>query len=134
MTMKSWHCDSGDGAVIIKAKSAQAAAESYILGGEWGDIERSLRFVVIVAPWRRNKRSDVEESWHRVVLHPTPPPCSRKQGHRWVDPGGNSIWASGPGIKSHGVCAHCGVRKITDTGAQDPCSGEYFTSIRYEEK
>lgn len=82
----------------------------------------------------------VEELGHRTAIHPDEPNCCEGHTHEWHSPeslGGckenPGVWGHGGGMIIHELCKHCGFKRITDTWAQDECTGEEgLTSIKYE--
>jgi hypothetical protein len=91
-------------------------------------------------------RVDCEETGESdsdsVTLEPDAPSCSDDHEHEWCSPhalvGGLE---ENPGVHGHGggviiteVCRHCGCKRVTDTWAQRPDTGEQgLRSVSYEE-
>jgi len=81
-----------------------------------------------------------EEDEDTVTLYEGKPDCSESE-HDWQqshelfggckqNPG---VWGHGGGVVIHEVCAHCGCKKVTDTWAQRPDTGEQgLMSVSYE--
>lgn len=64
-----------------------------------------------------------------LTVEPTEPACTEDE-HDWEQVG---LAGSGGGVIITEECRHCEVRRIEDTWAQDPATGEQgLTSIRYE--
>ncbi len=78
-----------------------------------------------------------------VTLEPDAPYCADDHEHDWCSPhalvGGLE---ENPGVHGHGggviiteVCRHCGCKRVTDTWAQNPVTGEQgLRSVSYEEE
>lgn len=142
-----WYADDGTGQVYYPdATSADAAAQEYVAGGEWGPLERTTW--VRVRTWRAaTGRADGEtihgrvyEDTQRVSVDPDVPKCTQDE-HEWRSP--HSVLGGleeNPGVQGHGggvviteVCRHCGVYRVRDTWAQDPETGEQgLDSVTYE--
>lgn len=68
---------------------------------------------------------------HIIACHPTPPPCTRADGHDWQQPhalvGGlednPGVYGSGGGVASHYACMRCGCGYVRDTYGQCPIDG-----------
>lgn len=76
-----------------------------------------------------------------VRIDPPPPPCPRRACHNWQRPYefvGHD--RAHPGVVGHGegfiiyeCCTHCGARRVTDTWAERPDTGEHgYTSVWYD--
>lgn len=128
-----WHADDGNCEVVGEHDSGHDAAQSYVDGGEWGDIESGVTIDVTV--WREGidsegdvVRVDVQE--HGITILPEEPECAQaKDGaHDWQYPHGlvggcdsnPGVWATGgTSFEFLSVCANCGIfRRETSTGAQ----------------
>lgn len=77
-----------------------------------------------------------EEGSDTVTLEPDEPSCSEdedgldRDDHEWEDDG---VRGNGGGVIVREHCAHCGLRRITNTWAQRQDTGEQgLRSVRYE--
>ena len=66
-----------------------------------------------------------------LVTEPPAPKCKSDEGeHRFVE---YSVVGNGGGVIIRDECKYCKVRKVTDTWAQKPDSGEQgYTTVTYE--
>lgn len=132
-----WRADDGNAELGIDAESGAEAAAEYVRGGEWG--ERRETTWVHVRTWRRGLALDddgdvveveVSREDHRIDVDPVEPKCTAAE-HDWTE---ESVRGHGGGVVVVEVCAHCGVRKVTDTWAQDRETGEQgLTSVSYQD-
>lgn len=131
------------------AESAAEAAQDYVDGGVWDDVD-STSWIHVYA-WRRGYVLDedgdlvqltIDREAHTIEIEPDEPECVDSDGHDWQSPydvlGGipenPGVWGNGGGVIIREVCAHCGRYRETDTWAQDPSTGEQgLTSVRYED-
>lgn len=140
--MPTYMCwDESGTRVEISAESAVQAAKAYVADGDWGDHDETI--------WVRVRTAELatdgslgDTELHTVAIEPTEPACSFDEGHDWQSPhelvGGleenPGVFGHGGGVLINEVCAHCGCRRITDTWAQDPLSGEQgLRSVEYRE-
>ena len=129
-----FHCDDGNAELEIEAADSEAAAQEYVDGGDWGSPLSTVWVNVTV--WADDP--DDAETF-KVAVDPEEPECSEDE-HNWTAPhdlvGGLE---SNPGVFGHGggviiveVCSHCGLRRDTDTWAQDRQTGEQgLNSVTY---
>lgn len=77
----------------------------------------------------------------QVAIDPATPPCgprhARRETHAWRDDGmsgfGAVLTGHGGGVITRQRCAHCGIRRVVDTWAQNLATGEQgLTATRYE--
>lgn len=77
-----------------------------------------------------------------VTLHEDEPACADDETHDWQSPhclvGGLTenpgVHGNGGGVIITEVCRHCGTKRVTDTWAQNPDTGEQgLESVEYEE-
>ena len=73
-----------------------------------------------------------------VAIDPDEPDCSDGCGHEWVSDGasgfGTVVCGHGGGVVCRSVCARCGVRRISDSWAQRPDTGEQgLDSVSYRD-
>jgi hypothetical protein len=149
--LPGWSADDGNAEVVYPdADSDDEAAREYVDGGEWG--ERDTTTWIHVRTWRRGYVWDADEEEvveviadeqsHTVQLDPEEPECPSDEGeHDWQAPHelvGGLI--ENPGVHGHGggvtittVCMRCGARRVEDTWAQDPETGQQgLESVTYE--
>ena len=65
----------------------------------------------------------------RVTIDPTEPTCTDGREHVLENRG---VRGNGGGVITTDVCCHCGLRRTTDTWAQDDHGEQGLTSISYE--
>lgn len=145
------HADDGNGEVTYTNVTAEQAAQEYVDGGSWGNIEETEW--VRVFTWMEGINEsgeivDFNRERHSIAIDPPEPPCTDGQDHDFQSPheivGGLE---SNPGVHGHGggvtiteVCMHCGCERFTDTWAQNPETGEQglesvrFTADKYAEE
>lgn len=82
-----------------------------------------------------------DEGSDTISLDPSEPECTHADGHNWDSPhnivGG---YIENPGVYGHGggvtitsVCLRCGCKRVRDTWAQNPTTGEQgLNSLTYE--
>lgn len=142
--LRAWHADDGNAEVVEEHKSGSAAAQSYVDGGDWGEVESTIWITVRV--WRRGidvagALVDIDEAHHKIAVDPDEPDCADGEEHDWQAPyeivGGcqenPGVWGSGGSVACTEVCMRCGCAKTVDHWAQDPEDGERgLTSISYE--
>jgi hypothetical protein len=135
-----YYADDGNAEVHYPdADSAGEAAQRYVDEGDWGESD-TTRWVRVHV-YRAHEQWD-DGWWITVPLDPEEPPCRSEEGeHDWQNPielvGGirenPGVFGHGGGVKIHEVCVRCGARRVTDTWAQDPCTGEQgLESVTYE--
>jgi len=137
-------CDDGNCPVEIPAASAEEAAQEYVDGGGWGDVDVSVTTWVNVYVREAGGDADADADAERIKIqiNPDEPPCVSSTGHAWESPidivGGckesPGVQGHGGGVTIHEVCSACGTHRHIDTWAQDPETGEQgLTSISYED-
>jgi hypothetical protein len=114
-------------------------ARKWVEEGDWGPQAEgaTLRVCVYTLPEGAdeddvNYAEDLELVGCAEVPLPTQEPdCVEGHEHNWewVAARGNE-WR--PGTTTWEVCTHCGLQRVTDTGA---CNGygEHYTSVRYDD-
>lgn len=141
-----WVADDGNADVAYEhAESREDAAKEYVEDGDWGD--RSSTGWVTVYTWPRYVVGEVavdddgDRESHTITIKAEEPGCADGHEHDWRSPlclvGGI---AENPGVHGHGggvviteVCLHCGCKRVTDTWAQNPDTGEQgLESVEYE--
>lgn len=141
--MTKYLCDDGNAEIEIEADSAEAAAQEYVDGGDWGDRSETCWISVWVTPLDEEGR-EIEDERERitVTLEAEEPDCDDGEDHDWQRPyevvGGLQ---ENPGVHGHGagviiteVCARCGKYRITDTWAQNPSDGtQGWRSVEYRD-
>lgn len=142
MTMPTYLCNDGNEELEIKADSAEAAAQEYVDGGNWGDEPSTVWVDVYVREIDEDENEVRDHGCITITVDPEVPACDKDNDHDWQSPydviGGlkdnPGVWGKGAGTITKEVCAHCGQYKITDTWAQNPENGEQgLTSVRYED-
>ena len=123
MKYEAW--DESGCRITIEAESARDAAREYVEGGDWGESNSTMFHRIHVA-----LDGEVVDTV-TVTTDPAEPPCeSTTDGHEWHEA---DVRGNGGGVVVTETCTHCGVRKITDTWATNPCNGtQGHTSVRYE--
>lgn len=128
--------------------SAEGAATAYVAGAYEASPEEGTMWATVYV-WSREYDAhdeiiadDRDESErHTVAVEPCEPECTHEDSHEWSDAhelvGGckenPGVWAHGGGVVIHEVCTRCGMRRITDTWAQDPETGRQgLRAVRYE--
>jgi hypothetical protein len=140
--MSKYLCDDGNAEIEIEANSAEAAAQEYVDGGNWGDISETIWVKVYVTPIDEDGEA-IEDGSETVTIavDPEEPECEDGEEHDWRSPysvlGGTkenpSVWGHGGGVIIKSVCAHCGKYRINDTWAQNPENGvQGLNSVTYE--
>jgi hypothetical protein len=56
-----------------------------------------------------------------TAIDPEEPDCSDDDGHDW---GPDHVYGHGGGVTISNICQHCGIKKIIDTWASRPDTGE----------
>lgn len=115
---------------VVEAETAEAAlalSRNLELDGAYDEIVEEQGTIWVdfsVKCWLTG-----EEDEDRVTIHPDPPQCTAKRGHKWVPD--DSECKENPGVFGHvgGViiyahCKYCGCKKVTDTWAQNMSTGE----------
>lgn len=142
--------DDSGGWVEIHASSLREAkleAVDWVRSGDWGTAESTIWVRVEVTRTETDEDEnevEVESSGPiTVAIDPDEPECAAGHEHDWRTPyavvGGMrenpGVWGHGGGYVSHDVCRHCGARRVSDSWAQDPETGEQgLDSVRYEER
>ncbi len=125
--------------IATSAKAALREARSGVERGNYSDeIEGTIWIDV-----RVHCRETDESASGTVQLDEDEPDCdSDEAAHDWQSPyallGGikenPGVWCHGGGVIITEVCIRCGCKKVTDTWAQRPDTGEQgLTSVSYEE-
>jgi len=141
--MNTYLCDDGNAELEIEAETAREAAQEYVDGGDWGDIEEtSWVNVRVTGPMPASTHDDEPDSERiKIALEPDEPECEDGKDHDWQSPieivGGISenpgVWGHGGGVTITSVCMHCGTERVTDTWAQDMSDGvQGLESVSYE--
>lgn len=139
-----WYADDGNAESEFDVETRGEAAQQYVDGGDWGDDNQSGW--VHVCTYRKGIAANgevgaVDREWHRVEIEATVPDCEDGKEHDWQSPhelvGGieenPGVWGHGGGAIIEECCMNCGCRKLTDTWAQDPQTGEQgLTQVSYE--
>lgn len=143
--MPNYLCDDGGAPgspIEITASAGRAAAEEYVLDGDWGDHPCTIWVTVHVERYHAggvDGRHLGPRNRYTVAIDPPAPACVDAD-HDWQSPdwlGGckenPGVWGHGGGVKIKEVCGGCGTYRHTDTWAQDPCTGEQgLDSVAYE--
>lgn len=120
-------------------EDAEQRARDMLRDGDWGQASADKTFTVRAqfarvmfsgddaAPGRDGGLG----SWRTVscTFEPAVPPCPGRGSHDWQD---GAASGSGGGVKYEDFCAHCGLRRVTDTWDHDPATGEVMETVRYE--
>jgi hypothetical protein len=138
--MSKYICDDGNAPVEITADTAQAAAQEYVVGGDWGDGGGTAFVDVYVQEIDEDGEEIGARECITVTVDPEEPDCADGEDHDWQSPyevlGGlvenPGVWGKGGGVIIREVCAHCGTYKVTDTWA-DHGGQQGFTDVRYED-
>lgn len=139
--LRQWHLvEGGQHYATVEADSAEDAleeAKANVTSSNYDMTQGTIWVSVAV----RNPVTG-EDAHARVAIDPEEPDCVGGHEHDWQSPielvGG---LAENPGVHGHGggviiteACLRCGARKVTDTWAQDPETGEQgLTSVAYDE-
>lgn len=146
----AWYADDGNAEIKTLADNGPEAAQEYVDGGNWGDVEKTIWITVYAYRYGLRLADDgetverviVDREANTVTLDPDVPACEGGHEHSWIAPheavGGIK---ENPGVQGHGggvicreLCEHCGCGRTTDTWAQNPTNGEQgLTSIEYKE-
>lgn len=130
------HC--GDDFDAADDDAALEYGEEWLRSGDW-DRSKTLFLEAQVMPIEGDGDYGASLGSVRVTLHPEPPQC-RGEEHVWCSPyhilGGlkenPGVWGHGGGAMVKEVCSECGVYKLTDTWATNPCDGtQGHTSVEY---
>jgi hypothetical protein len=118
--------------------AALAYAEEWLRTGSY-DVNTTLWLDAHVFSLTEDGECDERLGSVEVTLHPEQPKCE-EESHEWCSPydllGGlkenPGVWGNGGGVIIREVCKHCGVKRVTNTWAQNPCTGEQgLTSVEY---
>lgn len=124
--MMTYRCDDGNAEIEIVAESTQAAAQEYVDGGEWGDID-STTWVTVFVRWTDEDGDELQDRI-KIAIDPDEPGCE-EEDHDWKQV---SVRGSGGGVVVTSQCAHCGLFCERNSWAQDPADGEQgLSSTRY---
>jgi hypothetical protein len=119
--------------------AAEHFARELLRDGDWGQQHADKTFTVRasvarIVPEDSEDREDdwIIEDWRTVTVtfQPAEPPCPGRDGHDWQD---GTPRGSGGGVIYTDTCAHCGLRRITDTWDTDPATGDVMQTIAYEQ-
>lgn len=147
--LPGWVADDGECPVYSEEEAAINAAEEYVEGGDWGEVEETI--FIKVHTYRAGygvRDGEVfddsdrnSQDTHTVTIDPDEPGCEGTPKHDWQSPheivGGDPY---NPGVRGHGggvicteVCVRCGCARITDTWATSSADGtQGHTTVRYE--
>lgn len=118
--------------------AALAYAEEWLRSGDW-DRSSTLWLEAQVMPIEDDGDCGASIGTVRITLQPEPPKCTCDE-HVWCSPyhilGGveenPGVWGHGGGARIKEVCSECGVYRLTDTWATNPCDGtQGHTSVEY---
>ncbi len=139
---RQWYLsEEGEGYDAIEASSAEEAlyvARNNVDRSNYPDADERTIWIKVRVQCPETEEAD----FATVALDPDEPECDDDAGHDWQSPhrlvGG---LAENPGIHGHGggviitrVCMRCGCKRVTDTWAQNPDTGEQgLESVSYEE-
>ena len=135
--------DDGNAEVEYPDTEADDAACEYVEDGDWGDSDETSW--VTVYTWTRLRLGSVcvdldDRASHSIAIEPDEPACTEAE-HDWQSPhdivGGiesnPGVWGHGGGVVINECCVLCGCKRVTDTWAQNPETGEQgLRSVRYE--
>lgn len=113
-------------------EEARELAEEWVRGGDWGDGSKS----VFVRAHIFDPSGDCVDTL-TVEIEPSVPDCEGHDEHDWrPGPGGcgenPGVWGHGGGVVIVEICAHCGLKRTTDTWAQNMATGEQgLVSVTY---
>lgn len=114
ITLTAYICtDEAGHPVEINAETAEDAAQAYVDGGDW-PAESKTYWISVNVREESDEDGDDEESI-RVAIEPTEPECT-EDAHEYHHPG--EARSSYGGVVVEAVCVHCGLTRITDSGAQ----------------
>jgi hypothetical protein len=130
--------DEGGGETVIRASSKDALikkAAKWVRDGSWDD-DATI--------WVRVRVTDPKgDSFSQTVaVDPKAPDCVRGRKHAWDAPhrlvGGDvknpGVFANAGGVVVREACTLCGCRRVTDTWATDPATGQQgLRSVSYTE-
>lgn len=147
-TTQTWeYCEETGWTAPIEAVDADDAirqAKDLLRGGDWGELESTCWPRASVTLYD-DDGDEVESHRVKVAIDPEEPVCDGGEHggeHEWRSPieivGGIAenpgVWGHGGGVIVHEVCRRCGWKRISDSWAQDPDTGEQgLNSVRYEE-
>ncbi len=127
-----------DSVIATSAEEALGTARDNVDRGNYNDAEGTMWIDV-----RVHCRETDESARDTVQSDEDEPDCSGDDGvHDWQSPielvGGikenPGVWGNGGGVIITEVCMCCGCKRVTDTWAQRPDTGEQgLTSVSYEE-
>ena len=126
--MPKYRCDDGNAEIEIEADSPKDAAQEYVNGGEWGDIDQTT-WITVYVRWT-DEYGDAVQDRVKVAIHPDEPECPEGD-HDWMQ---LAVRGSGGGVIVTFQCKHkhCGRLYEYNSWAQDPADGEQgLTSTRY---
>lgn len=150
MNERTWRIadDSGNSEEIRLAAEAQPRIylEEWLQDGGWDTSQGTIWVSGRITPLDdEGELLDAETLYVTVTIEQAEPDCADGTlEHSWLS--GDDLWeAAGglrenPGVGGHGggviitdVCGSCGVRRTTDTWAQNPATGEQgLRSVRWE--
>ena len=131
--------DSGDGATVRLGRTTLEAARRTVERQARADACETDGTVWIDAELL-DARGDVVDSL-TIAVDPREPDCDETTNgeHDWRDDGatgfGDVVRGNGGGVICASRCKLCGLRRVTDTWATRPDTGEQgLTSVRYERR
>jgi hypothetical protein len=118
--------------------AAVAYGKQWLCDGSW-DRDQTLWLRAYVFRLQEDGEGYEMIGTARATLHPIMPKCVGEE-HVWCSPyhilGGMKenpgVWGNGGGARIKEVCSECGVYRVTDTWATNPCDGtQGHTSVEY---
>jgi hypothetical protein len=125
-----WSAVDDGGAIIeVEAETGEEAAQEYVDGGDWGDVDETTWINMRV--WQTTVSGQrVNEESHTIALDPPEPECTEAE-HEWKQ---TFVRGNGGGVIVTEQCTHCGLKRYTNTWAQNPATGEQgLESVTYEQ-
>ena len=133
------HC--GDNFDAADDDAALAYAEEWLRTGDYWDQGKTIFLRAEVLQLNEDDCYFETIGPVYVELQPKPPSCNAEE-HEWLSPysivGGlkenPGVWGNGGGVRIKEICRHCGMYKLTDTWATNPCDGtQGHTTVEYLE-
>jgi hypothetical protein len=134
--MAKWTLRDGESGVTETVEGAlyeaRERAEAWAREGDYGEITSTIWVDVEID----DEDGDTVETV-TVEIDPREPDCTAAE-HHWIADGakgfGYVLRGNGGGVISQAACVHCGTRRISDSWAQRPDTGEQgLDSVRYED-
>lgn len=124
-----WYATDGNATIEIEAESSKEAAQEYVDGGDWGPLDSTTW--ITVHCWQQTAAGrKLNEESHTITLNPEEPACTA-HFHNWLD---LSVNGNGGGVTIRERCAECGLKRTTNTWAQNPETGEQgLRSVQYSQ-